>query len=220
MKPRVLVTCGPSYEPIDQVRRLTNFSTGELGVLLAAQLAEAGFDVTCFKGEGATYPGPAAPVEVVPFSTNDHLGALLQAAVARQVPRAVLHAAALCDFRVARMEAQAGAEFTPGKLSSRSGGLQLHLKPARKLISELRTLCPSAWIAGWKYEVDGPPAEAQARAWRQIAECRTDACVLNGPAVGQGFLVCLPPDRIVAVAGKTDLAAWLARQLAGLGAGR
>ncbi|HVY71907.1 MAG TPA: phosphopantothenoylcysteine decarboxylase, partial [Verrucomicrobiae bacterium] len=36
---KVIVTCGPSYEPIDEVRRLTNFSTGELGVLLAEELA-------------------------------------------------------------------------------------------------------------------------------------------------------------------------------------
>jgi len=42
---KVIVTCGPSYEPIDQVRRLTNFSTGELGVHLSNQLARAGFEV-------------------------------------------------------------------------------------------------------------------------------------------------------------------------------
>ena len=29
---KVIVTCGPSYEPVDEVRRITNFSTGELGV--------------------------------------------------------------------------------------------------------------------------------------------------------------------------------------------
>ena len=42
---KVIVTCGPSYEPIDQVRRLTNFSTGELGVHLSNQLARVGFEV-------------------------------------------------------------------------------------------------------------------------------------------------------------------------------
>ena len=51
---RVVVTCGPSYEPIDEVRRLTNFSTGELGILLANALSSAGYDVLCFKGVGAT----------------------------------------------------------------------------------------------------------------------------------------------------------------------
>ena len=41
---RVIVTCGPSFEPIDQVRRITNFSTGELGILLANALTSAGHD--------------------------------------------------------------------------------------------------------------------------------------------------------------------------------
>ena len=59
---KVTVTCGPSYEPIDQVRRLTNFSTGELGVHLSNQLIRAGFGVFCFKGSGATYPGPGETV--------------------------------------------------------------------------------------------------------------------------------------------------------------
>ena len=56
---QVIVTCGPSYEPIDRVRRLTNFSSGELGVHLSNQLARAGFEVFCLKGSGATYPSPA-----------------------------------------------------------------------------------------------------------------------------------------------------------------
>ena len=57
---KVMVTCGPSFEPIDQVRRLTNFSTGELGVHLSNQLARAGFEVFCLKGSGATHAGEAS----------------------------------------------------------------------------------------------------------------------------------------------------------------
>ena len=47
---RVLITCGPAYAPIDDVRRITNFSTGELGVTLANAFATAGRKVLCFKG--------------------------------------------------------------------------------------------------------------------------------------------------------------------------
>ena len=63
---KVIVTCGPSYEPIDQVRRLTNFSTGELGVHLSNQLVRAGFEVFCLKGSGATHPGPGEQCQVRP----------------------------------------------------------------------------------------------------------------------------------------------------------
>ena len=57
---KVIVTAGPSYEPIDQVRRLTNFSTGELGLRLADALAQAGCEVWCLRGVSAVYPGPSA----------------------------------------------------------------------------------------------------------------------------------------------------------------
>jgi hypothetical protein len=62
---KVIVTSCPSYEPIDQVRRLTNFSTGELGVHLSNQLTRAGFEVFCLKGSGATHPGPGEPATKV-----------------------------------------------------------------------------------------------------------------------------------------------------------
>jgi len=40
---------------------------------------------------------------------------------------------------------------------------------------------------GWKYEVEGGRAGVIRLAEQQIAECRTDACVANGPAYGVGF---------------------------------
>src|SRR6201996_9636755 len=70
---RVVVTCGPSYEPIDEVRRITNFSTGELGALLAGQLVKAGCEVVCYRGVGATTQQKMTGVKVVPFGTNQHL---------------------------------------------------------------------------------------------------------------------------------------------------
>ena len=94
---KVIVTCGPSYEPIDQVRRLTNFSSGELGVHLSNHLARAGFEVICLKGSGATHPGPAEPCQLNPFDTNDDLLGLLQQASETREIAAVFHVAALCD---------------------------------------------------------------------------------------------------------------------------
>ena len=57
--PLALVTCGPAYEPIDEVRRITNQSTGELGSLLSETLARANFEVLCLRGEMAVYPSSA-----------------------------------------------------------------------------------------------------------------------------------------------------------------
>src|SRR5277367_5570157 len=152
---RIVITSGPSYEPLDQVRRLSNFSTGELGTLLAEGFAEAGHSVTCFRGVASTFPPPLLPVEVIPFTTNDDLAAGLQQLPAREEATIVLHAAALCDFKVREIVDEKGDPVHGGKISSRAGTLKLTLEPAPKLIASLRRMFPSSILVGWKYETDG-----------------------------------------------------------------
>jgi phosphopantothenoylcysteine synthetase/decarboxylase len=204
---RILVTCGPSYEPIDEVRRITNFSTGELGIRLANRLARDGHTVTCFRGVAATraltLDGPAH----VPFSTNDDLLAKLSAVPDREQIGAVFQAAALADFRVER-------EGPQRKISSRLGAITLTLVPATKLIARLRELFPKAWIVGWKYELDGTRDGVLAKAQRQLAENGTDVCVANGAAYGEGFGVLTVDGTLTHVADRAALADLLAARVA------
>src|SRR5262245_8829697 len=187
---KVIVTTGPSFEPIDEVRRLTNFSTGELGVLLANRLASRGCQVFCLKGVGATYPGPLQGPTHVPFTTNDELHQRLVELSQTESIQALFHVAALCDFKVHRVEDAQGQTQSSAKLDSRASALTIHLEPAKKIISTLRGLFPQATLVGWKYELAGSRQEAFAKAWRQLQENGTDACVLNGRAYGPGFACC------------------------------
>src|SRR5262245_13413760 len=101
---KVIVTTGPSYEPIDEVRRLTNFSTGELGVLLSNQLAKSRWEVFCLRAVASTYSGALERCEHLPFTTNEDLvGQLTQLSRAHDIA-AVFHVAALCDFKVKGIE--------------------------------------------------------------------------------------------------------------------
>ncbi len=209
----VIVTTGPSYEPIDEVRRLTNFSTGELGVLLANQLVAAGFQVDCLRGEAATFPGPLMGCQRLPFTTNDDLLRQLTGLSQSKTVHAIFQVAALCDFKVKQAVDDSGAATSSAKIESRGGGLTLRLEPAAKVIRELRRLFPAACIVGWKYELAGTRAEALAKAWRQIRENRTDACVLNGRAWGDGFAFCTPPDRVDEIHDKSGLASFLVEWL-------
>ena len=184
---RIVVTSGPSYEPVDRVRRLSNLSTGELGTLLSEGFAEAGHAVLCFRGEGSTFAAPLWPVEVVPFTTNDDLASSLQRLVKRDEVNLVFHAAALCDFRVGEIRGADGKLVSADKLSSREGPLHLILEPAAKIITNLRRLFPASIIVGWKYELTGTTSEILAKGRLQIDECLTDACVLNGDGYGSGF---------------------------------
>jgi phosphopantothenoylcysteine synthetase/decarboxylase len=184
---RIVITSGPSYEPLDKVRRLSNLSTGELGTLLAEGFAEAGHSVVCFRGVASTFPAPLWPVEVVPFTTNDSLAAGLQQLPAREEVTAVFHAAALCDFRVREVVDENGEPVLDGKIPSRSGLLKVTLEPTPKLISSLRRMFPASILVGWKFEADGTRHDILAKGQKQIEECLSDACVLNGLGYGSGF---------------------------------
>ncbi|MFM8830330.1 MAG: phosphopantothenoylcysteine decarboxylase [Spartobacteria bacterium] len=200
--PLAVVTCGPASAPIDSVRRITNFATGEIGAILSQALQEAGWEVICLLGEGSTFPALAG-IDVRVFSTNDSLAALFQRLPA--VPKAIFHAAALCDFQVASIEGAAGMK----KIPTRDGALTLHLEPAPKILPRLREWFPGAFIVGWKYELDGDRSAALAKGQAQIRECRTDACVVNGAAYGEGFGILLPNGALREVADKRGVAAAL-----------
>ncbi len=210
---RVVVTCGPSYEPIDEVRRITNFSTGGLGIMLTNHFASAGCEVVCFKGVGATCQERVIGARVVPFATNDHLRAELEGLERREKIAAVFHAAALCDYRIKSVHTSDGVAVAATKIPSRAGELTLTLDPAAKLIQELRDLFPVSRIVGWKYELVGSRADVLAAAIRQFAESRSDGCVMNGAAYGAGFGFLEPQQKPVHLVDKAGLCTYLTQWL-------
>jgi len=186
-----IVTAGPTYEPLDDVRRLTNFSTGCLGTELANFLAARGHQVALLLGETATYAGPRRAQHVAAFTTTADLRKQLHAFAGKRVD-AIFHAAAVSDFAFGKiwLRSPAGELIeikSAKKVPTQAGRLLVELTPTPKIIAELRSWFPRARIVGWKFEADGARADAIAAAQRQIAACGTDLCVANGPAYGQGF---------------------------------
>ena len=186
-----IVTAGPTFEPLDDVRRLTNFSTGRLGTELANILATRGHQVTLLIGESATYAGERRAQSVKMFSTTADLRAKLKSYSGKKVD-AIFHAAAVSDFAFGQIFAETKpGEFSAlrpaGKISTRSGALLVELVPTPKIIAELRGWFPNTKIVGWKFEADGRRADVLRAAEKQLADCATDFCVANGPAYGRGF---------------------------------
>ncbi|HVU26153.1 MAG TPA: phosphopantothenoylcysteine decarboxylase [Verrucomicrobiae bacterium] len=194
-----IVTAGPTYEPLDDVRRLTNFSTGKLGAELANFLAARGHKVTLLIGETATYKGECRAQSVKTFSTTADLRAKLKSLSNNRGKKvdAIFHAAAVSDFMFGQIfvEKKFG-EFvalkTSKKIPTRAGNLLVELLPTPKIIAELRGWFPKAKIVGWKFEADGKRADTIRAAQKQIADCATDFCVANGPAYGKGFNLVTP----------------------------
>lgn len=211
-----VVTAGPTYETMDNVRRLTNFSTGRLGTELANFLTARGHDVTLLIGEQATYPGERQATRVEVYTTTADLMAKLQTLAQQQVG-AVFHAAAVSDFTFGKiwLRSEQGelSEIQSGKISTRQGTLLAELVPTPKIIAGLRAWYPAAKLVGWKFEVDGDRTSVLRAAEGQLRDCRTDACVANGPAYGAGFGLVTGAGSCVNLSGQPELFAALAKFL-------
>lgn len=185
-----IVTAGPTYESLDEVRRLTNFSTGKLGAQLANFLTDRGHRVTLLTGYYAIHREPVRAHCVTTYTTTADLRERLHGLAATQVD-AVFHAAAVSDFQFGKVwerDSSGGLhEITGGKLSTRAGTLMAELIPTPKILAGLRAVYPAACLVGWKYEVDGDRASVIGKARQQLIDCRTDGCVANGRAYGDGF---------------------------------
>lgn len=213
-----VVTAGPTFEPLDRVRRLTNFSTGRLGTELARFLAAQGHDVILLIGQQAGAQvklaqtaahqdnRPIRKVEI--FTTTNDLAKKLQA-LSTEAVDAVFHTAAVCDFAFGNVWVRtSNGEFVQahsGKISTELGTIIAELVPTAKVIGKLREWFPKARLVGWKYDVDGNRTEVINHAKRQIAQYNTDACVANGPAYGAGFGLITRDGKSVHVADELEL---------------
>ncbi|MFW5641580.1 MAG: bifunctional phosphopantothenoylcysteine decarboxylase/phosphopantothenate--cysteine ligase CoaBC [Roseicyclus sp.] len=91
----VLVTSGPTHEPIDPVRYIANRSSGAQGAALAAALRDLGARVSFVTGPARVPPPPG--VEVIPVETAAEMAAAVEAALPAD---AAVFAAAVADWRV------------------------------------------------------------------------------------------------------------------------
>src|SRR5277367_2726485 len=94
---KCIVTAGPTYEELDEVRRMTNFSTGTLGSELADYLVEKGREVELLLGHYSTCRIESKAQTVQVFTTTTDLSRRLEG-LGSSVVGAVFHAAAVSDF--------------------------------------------------------------------------------------------------------------------------
>jgi phosphopantothenoylcysteine decarboxylase/phosphopantothenate--cysteine ligase len=172
---RVLVTAGPTYEPIDPVRFIGNRSSGKMGFALAGAAAQRGADVTLVSGPVALRtPRNTRRVDVT-------TAAELQAAVEREFPSAdlVLMAAAVGDF--------APVAPSTGKIKrDQLGGETLAIEFAKNpdILKSLGERKRHQVIVGFALETEDDIANAR----KKLASKNLDAVVLNNPTVpGAGF---------------------------------
>ena len=99
---KVLITAGPTFEPIDPVRGITNLSSGKMGYAIARAARAAGADVTLVSGPTALTP--PAGVRMLPAITARDMHDAVMANIAGQ--QIFIAVAAVADWRVAEASAQ------------------------------------------------------------------------------------------------------------------
>ena len=210
---QAIVTSGPTCEPLDRIRFLSNHSTGRTGTGLANHLTGLGIRVIHLGGTRSTWKGECRAGRIHPFTTTEDLRRRFDS-LARERIHAVFHVAAVSDFRFGRIGAGTDpGRRTRGKLPSREGPLPAELVPTRKILPALRTLFPRAMIVGWKYEVEGNRKSAVEASRRQLQECRSDFSVINGPAYGKGSALVEPDREALHASGPEELYGHLSSRL-------
>ncbi|MFO8183400.1 MAG: guanylate kinase [Candidatus Aegiribacteria sp.] len=126
---RVIVTSGPTREPVDDVRFLSNRSSGLMGRSLAQAFRDAGADVLCVSGPACFPPPPG--VETVMVGSADEMLLALDGRIGKA--ELLVMAAAVADF--------APSSRFPGKME-RNAPLDLKLNPTPDILGTLRGTSP------------------------------------------------------------------------------
>ena len=184
----VLVISGPASIDLDPARKILNQSTGTTGVTIADILQKNGFSATLWQGKDASCPLPSGIRISAEFQTVPELQLLLAKTNLDQF-YAILMPAALPDYILKCTRDLQGVALPPGKWPGSLPGVQIELTPGPRILPTLRDYAPKAKIIGWKWETSGDIKELRKVAEKQIQTCRTNGCVLNGPAYGNGYLL-------------------------------
>ena len=170
---RVLVTAGPTQEPIDPVRMLTNPSTGTMGFEIAREAARRGADVTLVAGP--TDLNTPRGVTRVDVRTTEEMNEAVQSR--RDCTDLVFMAAAVSDY--------APTEPSESKRKKEDGDLVLHLRRTPDILKTLgEHKRDDQTLVGFALETD----DGEANARRKLASKNLDWIVLNNPKEeGAGF---------------------------------
>ena len=171
---KIVITAGPTYEKIDPVRFIGNYSSGKMGFSLARVCAERGADVVLIAGP-VTLPTPHASIKRIDVESADEM--YRAAMEAYPTADAAICCAAVADY--------APAEYRSTKMKRNADDLTLVLRPNKDIAAELGKIKRAGQcLAGFALETDHEAENAIAKMQRK----NFDFIVLNSLRdAGAGF---------------------------------
>lgn len=139
---KVLITAGPTWVPIDNVRVISNIATGGTGILLAKELTKQGSKVTLVLGPVGNND-VSKNIRVIPFRFFDELSRIIKKEIVKGNYDIVVHTAAVSDYKPA-------IKYNK-KIESGINGLKIVLKPTPKIIECIKKIRPGVLLVGFKF---------------------------------------------------------------------
>ncbi|MHA1291480.1 MAG: bifunctional phosphopantothenoylcysteine decarboxylase/phosphopantothenate--cysteine ligase CoaBC [Promethearchaeota archaeon] len=167
---KVLVTAGPTREYIDEIRFVSNNSSGRMGIEIAKEAAARGADVLLINGKSLVkVPGHLNVIDVI--STKDFINAVTKELKEKDYDFFIC-AAAISDY--------SPIECQEGKISTDNvKELQVHMKLTPKIIDEARKVNKNVLIVAFKAETNVSRSELIERAYQRLKRSNIDIIVAN-----------------------------------------
>jgi phosphopantothenoylcysteine decarboxylase/phosphopantothenate--cysteine ligase len=163
---RILITAGPTREYLDDVRYLSNASSGRMGYALAERALAAGHEVVLVSG-----PVDLTPPKGVEFHAVETTEEMRIACVAA-FPKCdgVIAAAAVCDYKPKRR--------ISGKIAKTGDPISVEMIETDDVLAELGRDKDGRWVVGFALEAENP----RENALQKLRAKNCDVVVLNSPS--------------------------------------
>ncbi len=163
---KVIVTAGGTVEKIDEVRSITNRSSGKMGVAIAEECYLRGTDVLLLRAKNSVRPRYLIKEKI--FNTAEELLYLIKVNIKNT--DLFFQVAAVSDFKVAKP--------ISGKLSS-DRSINLKLTPQIKIIDQIKKLSPKTFLVAFKAEYDLSEKDLIKEGQKKLKESNADAVIAN-----------------------------------------
>jgi phosphopantothenoylcysteine decarboxylase / phosphopantothenate---cysteine ligase len=160
---RFIITAGPTREPIDPVRYLSNRSSGKMGYAMAKAATEAGHDVILISGP--TNLDPPKGVDFVSVLTSDEMYEAVHSHL--HGSDVVVMCAAVADYKPAKVSAH--------KIKKRDETLSLELIPTRDILASLGRKDRQFLLLGFAAETN----DLEENARKKLRQKNCDVIVAN-----------------------------------------
>ncbi len=167
---RVLITAGPTWAPIDDVRIISNTATGETGRLIAEKLVDTGAKITLLiNSENSRCLNKK--IKILKFRFFDQLKKNIINELSSGRYDIFIHSAAVSDYLPAKP--------VNGKISSDKNSLRLDLIPAPKIINRIKRADSGIFLVGFKYIPDAKKSALLSAAKKLMNISHCDIVVAN-----------------------------------------